>query len=127
MSGFRYRPANSKASLSPEARKIGRESMKEFLLSPQLQEPVSKATEDIADAAKALAVADGLVDSGEYSEGFEGQVGAPIVIAGNRRVAGRVVNDAAHSAALEWGNSRATGHHVLGRAGQPFHSEKRPM
>ena len=54
----RYRPANSVASLSPEARQLGRGSMAEFLLSPEVQKVSVDAAAEIADNLR-----DGLRDN----------------------------------------------------------------
>jgi hypothetical protein len=125
-SSYRYKPANNLADLSKEARAVGRRSMAEFLLSPDVLRPVMQATKDIEDAAADLTRAEDLVDTGEFVDSFTSFVGDYMVIDGNPRVTGRVANDSAHAAALEFGNSQVAAHHVLARAGQPFHSEKGP-
>lgn len=126
--GWRYRPANSSASLSPEARALGRKAMDAFLLSPQMQKPVTEATKDVEGAARALTVAIGAVDTGDFLDSFDSGPADPIVISGNPRVAGRVTNDSDHAAAVEYGNSAVgAGRRVLGRAAQPWHTEKRPL
>lgn len=123
--GWAYRPANTLNDLAPEVAATGRQSMAEFLLSPQVQRPVSQATEDVAEAARALTVAVGAVDTGDFVSKFDAQVGKPMVVAGNPRVTGRVVNDSDHAAAVEFGNSRVgEGRRILGNAAQPWHTPK---
>lgn len=124
--GWRYAPANTLADLSPAAREQGRKSMAEFLLSPQIAAPVMAATADIRDAAQHLAEVEAY-DTGAFSRGFDVEAGEPIVIDGNPRVSGRVVNSDPAAAPLEFGNVHTPPRRILGRAGAPWHSEKKPL
>jgi hypothetical protein len=120
----RYKAANTRADLSEEARALGRGSMTELLLSPQVMKPVFQAAQDIREAAQALALAEA-VHTGEYADSFTVEPQAPIIIDGNPRVAFRVVNDDEAAAPVEFGNVRiGPGKRILGRAGQPWHVPK---
>ena len=57
MSVSRYKPANTIADLSDEAKKLGRQSMAEFLLSPQVAKPTFQAAQDVRTAAQGRAMA----------------------------------------------------------------------
>lgn len=125
---WRYRPANTQRDLSPEARKLGRRAMDDFLLSPQVLRPTIEAANDVADAARELTVAEGHVDTGDFVSKFDVGVGEIMTIDGNPRVTARVHNDSAHAAAVEFLSPNKGGHgfRILGRAAQPWHSPKGP-
>lgn len=119
-----YRPANSRRDLPAGS---GFKAMDAFLLSSRVQDVVNDVAEAIADDARALARAEGLVRSGVYSTSFGTRESEPVVLAGehpNPRRGALVVNDAPHAASLEFGTSKARAYHVLERAAEPYRSPK---
>ena len=125
---FRYKPANTVADLSDQARGLGRQSMAEFLVSPQVQRPVSAAAKDISEAARDLALAEA-TRTGSFANAFESGVGGIMVVAGNPRVTAQVSNSDPAAMANEYGGRGALGSNVperriLGRAAQPWHTAK---
>lgn len=82
-----------------------------ILNSPGVRAAVAATTEDIAARARGLAP----VDDGDYLRGIRTSMTAR---GGDNqdRPEGRVTATAPHSAAVEFGNSRSRGQHVLGRA-----------
>lgn len=119
---MRYRPANTKADLRPTSTN---KAMDLFLLSWRTQRVASAAAEDIADAAAALATAEGLVETGQYIDSFRPHVSPPHLAGGNLRAAATVANVAPHAAAIEFGNSKRPGRFILLRASRPFHTPRR--
>jgi hypothetical protein len=100
--------------------------MAEFLLSPQLAKPVLQATHDIRDACEAIVLAEA-TDTGNLASSFEVHPTAPIVMAGNPRVAFRVENSDPAAAPNEFGNKRTVGRRLMKRASAPWHSKKKPL
>lgn len=82
-----------------------------ILQSPGIRAAVSSVTEEIAARARGYAP----VDDGDYLRGIQTSVLARGGDDGDRPE-GRVTASAPHSAAVEFGNSRTRGQHVLGRA-----------
>lgn len=122
----RYRPANTMADLSAEARALGRQSMAEFLVSPQVAKPAFQAAQDVRADAAQLATREAF-ETGEYADSFGVVAIPPVVIDGNPRSAFRVYNDDEAAPAVEYGNQRVgPGKRILRRAGEPYHSPKRP-
>lgn len=144
-----YRPANSVVGMNRDRARRGIEpsknkSMREFLLSDQLDDAVAGATHDIASAARELAASEIHTpsSSGEYTASIHGEKADPVSIGGNLRVAGAVVAhggtasyggftdpESSHAAVVEFGNPAApqSGRRILGRAGGPWHTEKKPL
>lgn len=132
----RYRPANTMASLSPEARQLGRKSMAEFLLSPEIQDVATDVGKVIADDLRD-SIAQHFDATNTLGESVESHAGEPMVIEGNPRATAQVSydggvypgarqEDSTKAAVVEFGNSVNKGYHLLREAGQPYHTEKGP-
>lgn len=82
-----------------------------ILRSPGVRDAVVDIADQVADRARALAP----VDDGEYKASIAVRV---VELGGNDRdrPEAYVVADVAHGAAVEFGNSRTRGRHVLARA-----------
>ncbi|CAA9364390.1 MAG: hypothetical protein AVDCRST_MAG68-5035 [uncultured Gemmatimonadetes bacterium] len=82
-----------------------------ILRMPGVRAAVIDVTEQVGARARSFAP----VDDGDYLRGIETTL---IERGGNDRdrPEGRVTATAPHSAAVEWGNSRSRGRHVLARA-----------
>ena len=120
----RYRPANTRADLRRDAPASTNMSMQEFLLSDRVQKVAMEAAKDIQAAAQQIAGAVA-TKTGAYASSFDHHEGPSVVIDGNPRRTARVANDDAAAAPLEFGNSRQESHRIMGRAGQPWNTEKR--
>lgn len=144
-----YRPAHSRAKMARDRAEFGidtpskNKSMREFLVSEQLEDPVNAAAEDIAAAARTLAAEEIHSDtsSGDYTASIRVIRPEHVLIGGNWRVASAVVAhggtasyggftdpESSHAAVVEFGNPAAphSGRRILGRAGQPWHTERPP-
>lgn len=120
----KYKPAYTRRDLPVDSKRL---AMDAFLMSGRVQAVVLQVARDMADDARDLAVAKGLVDRGEYRDSFEVRPGRP-VWAGQPAFPRRTAvleNTAGHAAALEWGNSQTgEGHHVMGEIQAKWHSPK---
>lgn len=129
----RYKPAMTAIDLPPGSKM---KAFDAFLLSDQLQEPVEAASDDIAALAASIAVKE-RYETGNYTASIEGGKGELITINGFPRVTGVVQAhggtypgarnaETSIAAVVEWGNARAPGARILGRAGDVYHTPKRP-
>lgn len=121
-----YVPANSRRDLP---RGSTMRAMDDFLMSNDLQNVLDDIGEDIAMEARAMAIEEGHVETGEYATSFDSEPGPPVVIENthpNPRRSVRVTNDATYAAAIEFGNAGngGNGHRILLRAGLKFHTPK---
>lgn len=132
----RYQAANTIADLSPEARKLGRGSMAEFLLSPQVQDAATDVGKEIANDLRD-SIAQHFDATNTLGESVESHAGEPMVIKGNPRATAQVSydggvypgarqEDSTKAAVVEFGNSVNRDYHLLREAGQPYHTEKGP-
>lgn len=127
-SRVRYKPANTMADLSDEARGAGRRSMQEFLLSHQVQEAADGVAKVIAEDARAKAP----VESGALRDSVDAVEGEPMTIDGNpRRVASVVAHGGIYPGATDPESSVAArvifgprAENFLREAGEPFNTEK---
>lgn len=126
-----YVPANSARDL-PRGSK--HRAMDAFLLSNQLADAVMDAGEDIAREARAMAIEEGVAETGEYASSFEAKPGRLITVGPpwpNPRVSVIVSNDAGDpdtgysvAADVEYGTSTRPGKRILYRAGLKYHTPK---
>lgn len=117
------------------------ESMKEFLVSPAVQEVADHAAADIASIAALIAHTEITSESssGAYEDSIDSQPIEPVVIKGNARAAAAVTAhggtesyggftdpESSHAAVVEWGNEAAphSGRHILRRAGATHDTAK---
>jgi hypothetical protein len=119
-----YQPANTRRDLPPGASQK-RQPMDVFLLSDDLQDVLMEAGEDMVDDARQIAIADGLVESGNYVRAFEARRGDIVEVNdgdfANPRVSTDVLNTDATAAAIEFGNSQVgAGRRVLGRVAAKY-------
>jgi hypothetical protein len=124
-----YQPTNTRRDLPRIPASQGRKAMDDFLVSPELQETVLEAAADIEADAVELATSEGLVDSGKYVSSFDHRAGEIVVVNDgeftNPRVSAEVSNDAAHAAAVEYGNKQVgAGHRILGRIAAKYDNPK---
>lgn len=124
------------ASLSPEARQLGRKSMAEFLLSPQVQDVSVDVAKEIADNLRE-SITQHFDATETLSESVDAAPGEPISIDGNPRAVATVSyngglyprarqEDSSKAAVVEFGNSVNRGYHLLREAGEPYNTEKGP-
>ena len=124
-----YQPTNTRRDLPPVAAAQKRQAMDEFLLSDQLQDVLMEAGGDMVEDAVEIAIADGLVGSGNYVRAFEARRGDIVVVDDgeytNPRFSTDVINTDASAAANEFGNKRVgPGHRVLGRVAAKYDNPK---
>jgi hypothetical protein len=145
-----YRPAHSITKMQRDRQEFGvdtpskNKSMREFLVSEQLEIPVAAAGQDIAQAARVLSREEINSDwsTDAYVNSIHVEQADHTLIAGNWRVTVAVVAhggvaswggftdpESSHAAVVEFGNPAAphSGRRILGRAGQPWHSERMPL
>ena len=116
----RYVPANRKQDL-PKGSPY--KAMDAFLMSDRVQDVAHAAAGDVAEDAGVIVSAEA-TDTGELARSYEARADAPAIIDGNPRRTAVVVSNAAHAAAVEFGNSRSAAVHPLQRAGEPYHTPK---
>ena len=126
-----YVPANHRRDLPKGSR---HRAMDSFLLSPQLQDVVLRAGEDIAGEARGMAIEEGVAETGEYASSFDARVGPPLSVGPpfpNPRVSVIVSNDAGDAdtgysvaADVEYGTSTRPGKRILYRAGLKYHTPR---
>ena len=102
-------------------------SMAAFLMSDRVDDLVQKVGNDIADAAKHLAIAEGLVDTTAYIENFETRkvIGGHDAEGGPRRAV-EVYNEDEAAAPNEFGNGSILDNRILTRASEPYRSPMPP-
>lgn len=151
----RYIPATSRAQHDRARGRYGappstNESMRELLVSEQVQRPTLEAAEAIAADARGLAAAELTSDSktGAYQESIKAEVDAPKVINGSPRAAaavtahggyehwtGAIGPETSHAVVVEFdvpegsdaGPRPREGRRILGRAGVPYSTARRPL
>lgn len=88
-----------------------------FLMSNQALEPVMEAAKDVAVIAKANTTRSADGKGIPMADRYSTKRGGVIVVGGNPRQFAVVENDAPHSAAVEFGNSRMEAQRPLRKAG----------
>jgi hypothetical protein len=143
-----YVPSNSVSQMNRARARRGvapsrMKSMKEFLVSDDVQDAADAVAASIASGAALMAHAEIVSDSssGAYEDSISSEKIPPVVINGNPRAAAAVTAhggvaswggftdpESSHAVVVEYGNPAAphSGRRILGRAGQPYDSPKRP-
>ena len=126
-----YVPANHRRDLPKGSR---HRAMDAFLLSPGLQDVVLRVAEDIAGEARAMAIQEGIAETGEYAGSFDAKPSRPITVGPpfpNPRVSAVVTNDAGDpdtgysvAADVEYGRPGKEGRRIMYRAGLKYHTPK---
>lgn len=118
-------------------------SMKEFLVSPEVQQVADHAAADIASIAALIAHTEITSESssGAYEESISSQPITPVNVGGNPRASAAVTAnggraswggftdpESSHAVVVEYGNPAApgSGRRILFRAGQTHDTPKRP-
>lgn len=94
----------------------------EFMVSAQVQRPVTEVAEEIAVDAKSGTP----VKTGALADGYKVKVIAPVVVNGSPRASAEVRNSDPAAAPQEFGNKHVKGHRMLGKAASRFGDQRGP-